>query len=121
MNVSHSLLRELIAYYDDYYGHLYTFYGKIFITPDKVAATLGINYGGDRFSEKVNYDRLNEVDKQIIDTFKCATLASLTKSVLDMSVEGEENPQKFWRTSVVFVQIKVLFAADYGKHGFLDP
>ncbi|KAL4316152.1 hypothetical protein AHAS_Ahas15G0256500 [Arachis hypogaea] len=28
MNVSHSLLRELIACYDDYYGYLYTLYGK---------------------------------------------------------------------------------------------
>ncbi|RYQ83775.1 hypothetical protein Ahy_B10g102608 [Arachis hypogaea] len=58
----------------------------------------------DRFPEKVDYDRLNEADKQIIDGFKCVTLASLTKFVLDMSVDGEENRQKFWRTFVVFVQ-----------------
>ncbi|XLT91150.1 hypothetical protein HN873_012825, partial [Arachis hypogaea] len=42
--------------------------------------------------------------KAIIDKLKCVTLASLTKSVLDMSVEGEENRQKFWRTFVVFIQ-----------------
>ncbi|RYR19785.1 hypothetical protein Ahy_B03g064676 [Arachis hypogaea] len=114
MNVSHSLLRELIAFYDDYYGCLNTLHGKIYITPDKVAALLGINhrvihfppcaYFGDLFPENVNYGRLNEADKQIIDGFKCVTLASLTKSVLDMSVEGEKNRQKFQRTFVIFVQ-----------------
>ncbi|KAL4391191.1 hypothetical protein AHAS_Ahas03G0220400 [Arachis hypogaea] len=43
MNISHSLLRELIACYDDYYGCLNTLHGKIYITPDKVAAARGIN------------------------------------------------------------------------------
>ncbi|QHN98230.1 uncharacterized protein DS421_18g634220 [Arachis hypogaea] len=103
MNVSHSLLRELVACYDEYYGYLDILYGKISITPDKVAATLGINHD-DRFPEKVECGRLNEADKEIINSFKSAALASLTKSVIDMSVEGEENRQKFRRTFVVFVQ-----------------
>ncbi|RYR00877.1 hypothetical protein Ahy_B07g088972 [Arachis hypogaea] len=47
MNISHALLRELIACYDDYYGCLNIFHGKIYITPDKVAAALGINHGGN--------------------------------------------------------------------------
>ncbi|QHO13749.1 uncharacterized protein DS421_15g518150 [Arachis hypogaea] len=104
MNVSHKLLRELIGCYDDYYGYLDTFYGGIYITPDKVANALGINHGGERFSEKVEYGKLSEADKEIINSFKSATLASLTKYVVDMSVQGEENRQKFKRTFVVFVQ-----------------
>ncbi|RYR20056.1 hypothetical protein Ahy_B03g065141 isoform B [Arachis hypogaea] len=95
MNVSHSLLRELIDCYDDYHGCLKTLHGKIYITPGKIAAALGINHGGNCFPEKVEYDSLNEADKTIIDSLKCITLASLTKSVLDMSVEGEENRKKF--------------------------
>ncbi|KAL4390118.1 hypothetical protein AHAS_Ahas03G0113100 [Arachis hypogaea] len=55
-------------------------------------------------SEKVEYKKLSEEQKEITDSFKCATLASLTKSVIDMSVEGEENQVKFKRTFVVFVQ-----------------
>ncbi|XLR68696.1 hypothetical protein S83_019368, partial [Arachis hypogaea] len=43
MNVSYSLLRELVACYDDYYACLKILHGKIYITPDKVAAALGIN------------------------------------------------------------------------------
>ncbi|RYQ99178.1 hypothetical protein Ahy_B07g087068 [Arachis hypogaea] len=104
MNVSHSLLRVLIACYDDYHGCLKTLHGKIYITPSKIVAALDINYGGNHFLEKVEYDSLNKADKAIIDRLKCVTLASLTKSVLDMSVEGEENRQKFRRTFVVFVQ-----------------
>ncbi|RYR29235.1 hypothetical protein Ahy_B01g053586 [Arachis hypogaea] len=108
MNVSHKLLRELIGCYDDYCGYLDTLYGRIYITPTKVADALGINYGGDRFSEKIEYRKLNEENKQIIESFKGATLASLTKSVLNMSVEGEENQKKFKRTFVVFVQKCIL-------------
>ncbi|XLT62073.1 hypothetical protein HN873_018597, partial [Arachis hypogaea] len=50
----------------------------------------------------IDYGRLNPANKEIIDSFKCVTLASLTKPVLDMSVEGEENRQNFWRTFVIF-------------------
>ncbi|RYR08002.1 hypothetical protein Ahy_B05g075522 [Arachis hypogaea] len=78
MKVSHALLRELIDCYDEYHG--------------------------DRFHKKVNYHKLNEEDKAIFDSLKCVTLATLIKSILNMSVEGGENWQKFRRTFVVFIQ-----------------
>ncbi|XLS84822.1 hypothetical protein HN51_034988, partial [Arachis hypogaea] len=45
MNVSHALLRELIDCYDEYHGCLKTLHGKIYITPHKIAAALGISHG----------------------------------------------------------------------------
>ncbi|KAL4316121.1 uncharacterized protein DS421_15g506660 [Arachis hypogaea] len=104
MNASHALMRELIDCYNQYHGYLKTLHGKINITPHKIAAALGINHGRNHFAEKVEYGRLNEADKAIFDSLKCVTLGSLTKSVLDMSVEGEENRQKFRKTFVVFIQ-----------------
>ncbi|QHO01267.1 uncharacterized protein DS421_13g413610 [Arachis hypogaea] len=104
MNVSHALLRELIDCYDEYHGCLKTLNGKIYITPAKVAVALGISHGGNRFPKKVDYRKLNEEDKAIFDSLKCVTLVTLTKSVLNMSVEGEENRKKFHRTFFVFVQ-----------------
>ncbi|QHO28454.1 uncharacterized protein [Arachis hypogaea] len=98
MNVSHKLLRELIRCYDDYHGYFDILYGRIYITPAKIRDALVINYGGDGFSEKVEYNKLTEEQKGTIDNFKGATLASLTKFVLDMSIEEEENRQKFKRT-----------------------
>ncbi|KAL4345095.1 hypothetical protein AHAS_Ahas11G0244100 [Arachis hypogaea] len=94
MNVCHKLLRELIGYYDDYYGYLDTLYSRIYITPAKIRDALGINQGRECFPKKVEYSKLSEKNKQIIDSFKGATLASLTKSMLDMSVEGEENGEE---------------------------
>ncbi|RYQ85698.1 hypothetical protein Ahy_B10g105287 [Arachis hypogaea] len=96
MNISRKLLKELIRCYDAYNGWLETLYCKIYITPAKIR--------DDRFPQKVEYRKLSEEQKEIIDSFKGATLASLTKSVIDMSVEGEENQMKFKRTFVVFVQ-----------------
>ncbi|KAL4329181.1 uncharacterized protein DS421_13g415330 [Arachis hypogaea] len=93
LNISHKLSRELIRCFDAYNGCLETLYGKIYITPARIRDALGINFGGNRFLEKVAYSKLSEEQKEIIDSFKGATLASLTKTVIDMSVEGEENDE----------------------------
>ncbi|RYQ99166.1 hypothetical protein Ahy_B07g087055 [Arachis hypogaea] len=94
LNVSHTLLRELIRCFDVYQECLDTLYGKIYKTLAKIRDALGINFGRDHFPKR----------KEIVDSFKGATLASLTKYVIDMSVEGEENLLKFKRTFVVFIQ-----------------
>ncbi|RYR48846.1 hypothetical protein Ahy_A07g034918 [Arachis hypogaea] len=78
LNVSHKLLRGLILCFDLYHRFLDTRNGKIYITlPSK----------------------LNEQQKEIVDSFKDATLASLTKSMMDMSIKREENLLKFKTTS----------------------
>ncbi|KAL4373063.1 hypothetical protein AHAS_Ahas05G0044300 [Arachis hypogaea] len=95
LNISHKLLRELIHSYDAYNGCVETLCGKICITP-KIRDALDKNF--------VAYSKLSKQHKEIIGSFKGATLASLTKSVIEMSVEGEENHLKFKRTFVVFIQ-----------------
>ncbi|RYQ96793.1 hypothetical protein Ahy_B08g092667 [Arachis hypogaea] len=105
MNISNTLLIELIDRFDIERGCLKTKQGTINITPRKVAAALGItNNGGNLFPEKVDYNKLNPADKEIFDTIKNISLATLAKNVLEMSVEGEENQKKFKRTFVVFIQ-----------------
>ncbi|RYR51406.1 hypothetical protein Ahy_A06g026421 [Arachis hypogaea] len=68
------------------------------------AEYISLNGQRDRFPQKVDYRKLNEEDKAIFDSLKCVTLVTLTKSFLNMSIEGEENWQKFCRTFVVFIQ-----------------
>ncbi|KAL4390380.1 hypothetical protein AHAS_Ahas03G0139300 [Arachis hypogaea] len=92
LKVSHKFSRELIRCFIVYYEFLDSLYKKIYITPLKIRDALGINFGKDRFFEKIKYNKLNEEQKEIIDNFKGATLASLTKSVIDMSVEEKETP-----------------------------
>ncbi|RYR76390.1 hypothetical protein Ahy_A01g000983 [Arachis hypogaea] len=104
LKVLHKLLKELILCFDLYHGFLDTRYGKIYITPAKIGDALGLISGRDNFSEKVAYNKLNEQQKEIADCFKGATLAFLTKSVTDMSVEGDENLLKFKMTFILFVQ-----------------
>ncbi|KAL4350162.1 hypothetical protein AHAS_Ahas10G0114400 [Arachis hypogaea] len=71
---------------------------------------------GDHFPEKVAYNKLNEQQKEIIDNFKGATLVSLTKSMIDMSVEGEENLLKFKTTFIVFIH-KCFLLPTTGRNG----
>ncbi|KAL4390531.1 hypothetical protein AHAS_Ahas03G0154400 [Arachis hypogaea] len=96
LNFSNKFLRKLIRCFDVYHGCLDTLYDKIYITPAKIRDMLGINF--------VTCSKLSGEQKEIVDSFKGATLASLTKSVIDMSVEGEENLLKFKKTSIIFVQ-----------------
>ncbi|QHO11703.1 uncharacterized protein DS421_15g500470 [Arachis hypogaea] len=91
MNVFDTLLIELLDRFDVESGCLKTLQGTIYITPRKVAAALGITNGA-------------ESSRKIFDSVKNISLATLTKNVLDMSVEGEENQKKFKRTFVVFIQ-----------------
>ncbi|KAL4316497.1 hypothetical protein AHAS_Ahas15G0291000 [Arachis hypogaea] len=87
LNISHMFLRELICCFDSYHGCLDTLYSKTYIIHAKIRDALGINFGGI-----------------IVFTFYiCATLVSLTKSVIDMSVGGEKNWLKFKTTFVIFI------------------
>ncbi|XP_020967474.1 uncharacterized protein LOC110266798 [Arachis ipaensis] len=104
MNVSNTLLVELLDRFDIERGCLKTLQGTINITPRKVVAALDINNGGNIFPEKVDYSKLNPAEKEIFDSVKNILLATLARNVLDMSVEGEENQKKFKRTFVVFIQ-----------------
>ncbi|QHN83735.1 uncharacterized protein LOC110268494 [Arachis ipaensis] len=91
MNVSNTLLIELLDRFDIERGCLKTLQGTINITPRKVAAALSITNGENLFLEKVDYNKLNPADKEIFDSVKNISLATLARNVLDMSVEGEEN------------------------------
>ncbi|RYR09603.1 hypothetical protein Ahy_B05g077974 isoform C [Arachis hypogaea] len=104
MNVSNTLLKELLDRFDEEKGCLKTVQEKIYITPRKVAAALGITNGGNRFPKKVDYNNLNPADKEIFDSVKNISLATLIRNVLHMIVEGEENRKKCKRTFVVFIQ-----------------
>ncbi|KAL4344164.1 hypothetical protein AHAS_Ahas11G0151000 [Arachis hypogaea] len=72
INVSNTLLIELLDRFDIERGRLKTLQGTINITPWKVAAVLGITNG----------------DKKIFDSVKNIFLATLARNVLDMSVDN---------------------------------
>ncbi|XP_020970037.1 uncharacterized protein LOC110268323 [Arachis ipaensis] len=119
MNVSNTLLKELLDRFDEERGCLKTLQGRIYITLRKVVAALGITNGGNLFPEKVDSNKLNPADKKIFDSVKNIFLATLVRNVLDMSVEGKENGKKFKRTFVVFIQ--KCFLLPNGKCGLPNP
>ncbi|RYR08126.1 hypothetical protein Ahy_B05g075678 [Arachis hypogaea] len=104
MNVSNTLLKELLDRFDEEKGCLKTLQERKYITPQKVATALGITNGGNIFSTYclflVDYNNLNPTEKKIFESVKNIFLATLARN----SVEGEENWKKFKRTFVVFIQ-----------------
>ncbi|RYQ83159.1 hypothetical protein Ahy_B10g101784 [Arachis hypogaea] len=77
MNVSNTLLKELLDRFDEERGCLKTLQGRIYITLRKVVAALGITNGGNLFPEKVDSNKLNPADKKIFDSVKNIFLATL--------------------------------------------
>ncbi|RYR72831.1 hypothetical protein Ahy_A02g007045 [Arachis hypogaea] len=115
MNVSNTLLIELLDRFDVERGCLKTLHGTIYITPWKVATALVITNRGNLFPEKVDYKKLNPVDKEIFDSIKNISLATLARNVLDMSVEGEKNWKKFKRTFCFLLPTTVSVASPIHK------
>ncbi|RYQ82921.1 hypothetical protein Ahy_B10g101506 [Arachis hypogaea] len=130
MNVSHALLRELIDHFDEEKGCLKTLQGRIYITPRKVAAALGITNGGNHFDDKVDYNNLNPEDKEcagyerrrggelekIQEDFCC-----LHPKVLLASHNGVENKRKGRKQSVdgcIFVLMLIYFHETKFLHPF---
>ncbi|RYR29793.1 hypothetical protein Ahy_B01g054303 [Arachis hypogaea] len=64
MNVSNTLLKELLDRFDEERRCLKTLQGRIYITPQKVAAAFGITNGEKIFPGKVDYNNLNPADKE---------------------------------------------------------
>ncbi|KAL4288023.1 hypothetical protein AHAS_Ahas19G0244700 [Arachis hypogaea] len=91
LNVPHRLLKELAYSFDLYKSTLDTWYGVIHITLDKIGDVLGLNASGKCYPNKIVNKEINEEQKEVIENFKGCTLSQLTKSFIDMSIDGLEN------------------------------
>ncbi|KAL4374809.1 hypothetical protein AHAS_Ahas05G0218900 [Arachis hypogaea] len=104
LNVSHKLLKELTYSFDLYNSTLQTRYGVIEITLKKKRDSLGLNASRERYPNKITNKEINKEQKEVIENFKGCTLSQLTKSLIDMSVDGLKNQLKFKRTFILFIQ-----------------
>ncbi|KAL4365289.1 hypothetical protein AHAS_Ahas07G0091200 [Arachis hypogaea] len=99
MNGPHKLLKELAYLFDLYNNTLYTWYGEIHITHENIGAALGLSTSRPRYPSKVIFKELSEENKKVVRNFQGLTLSQLTSSMMEISVDGEENRLKFKRTS----------------------
>ncbi|KAL4390097.1 hypothetical protein AHAS_Ahas03G0111000 [Arachis hypogaea] len=59
---------------------------------------------GDYFSEKIIYKDIYKEQKQIVESFKNYSLSFFTKSLMEMSLDENENQLKFKRIFILFIQ-----------------
>ncbi|KAL4344022.1 hypothetical protein AHAS_Ahas11G0136800 [Arachis hypogaea] len=57
------------------------------------------------FLEKIINKDITEEQKEVIKSFKGSSLSSLTKSLLEMSIDEEKNRLTFKRIFILFIQI----------------
>ncbi|KAL4317022.1 hypothetical protein AHAS_Ahas15G0343500 [Arachis hypogaea] len=116
LNVSHKLLKELAYSFDLNNSTLQTRYGVIEITPEKIGDSLGLNASRECYPNKIKNKEINEEQKEVIENFKGCTLSQLTKSLIDMSVDGPENQLKFKRIFILFIQKCFLLPTTINKN-----
>ncbi|KAL4396847.1 hypothetical protein AHAS_Ahas01G0132800 [Arachis hypogaea] len=113
LNVTHKLLKGLATSFNFYENTLIKRYGKISITPVKIRDALDLIVIGDAFSEKIINKDITEEQKKVIKNFKGSSLSSLTKYLLEMSIDGDKNSLKFKRIFILFLQKMLLIANNH--------
>ncbi|RYR29089.1 hypothetical protein Ahy_B01g053392 [Arachis hypogaea] len=117
MNASNTLLKELLDRFDEEKGCLKTLQEKIYITPRKVAAALGITNRENRFPEKcfllpTTVSAASPIHKPPIFHVDNIREWDWAKHVLNFLMKGVENKRKGKKQSVdgcIFVLILIYF------------
>ncbi|RYQ94453.1 hypothetical protein Ahy_B08g089361 [Arachis hypogaea] len=73
------------------------------------------NTQGDLFSQKVDYKKLSEDDKEIFRRFQGKTLKSLTDEMMDIGVGNEEDRLMFKRIFILYIQMAFLLRTTINK------
>ncbi|RYQ96724.1 hypothetical protein Ahy_B08g092580 [Arachis hypogaea] len=126
MNVSNTLLKELLDRFDEEKGYLKTLQGKIYITPWKVAVALGITNGGNRFPDKyfllpTTVSVASPIHKPPIFHVDNIWEWDWAKHVLNFLIKGVENKRKGKKQSVdgcIYVLMLIYFHETKFPHSF---
>ncbi|RYR31471.1 hypothetical protein Ahy_B01g056268 [Arachis hypogaea] len=94
MNVLHKLLKELA-------------YSLNLIKPHWTPSPL--------FPGKVKFQELSEEDKEVFRSFQGTNLKQLTNSMMEISVDGDEDRLKFKRTFSLYIQMSFLLPTTINK------
>ncbi|MED6148106.1 hypothetical protein PIB30_050067 [Stylosanthes scabra] len=78
--------------------------GRIKLDASKIGDALRLNARGNIYEKKIENKKLSDEQKAAVNSFKGVTILSLKRTIIETTVDSEENTRKFKRAFILFIQ-----------------
>ncbi|MED6116478.1 hypothetical protein PIB30_100728 [Stylosanthes scabra] len=104
---------ELVDSFNTNDNSMRTTLGRIKLDASKIGDALGLNARGNTYEKKIDNKKLSDDHKAAINSFKGVTILSLKRTIIETTVDSEENTRKFKRAFILFIQKTFLCATNF--------
>ncbi|MED6214577.1 hypothetical protein PIB30_104320 [Stylosanthes scabra] len=104
LNISKKMMMELVDSFNTNDNSMRTTLGRIKLDASKIGDALGLNARGNTYEKKIENKKLSDEQKAAINSFKGVTILSLKRTIIETTVDSEENTRKFKRAFIFFIQ-----------------
>ncbi|MED6165724.1 hypothetical protein PIB30_102307 [Stylosanthes scabra] len=112
LNISKKMMIELVDSFNTNDNSMRTTLGRIKLDASKIGDALGLNARGNTYEKKIENKKLSDEQKAVVNSFKGVTLLSLKRTIIETTVDYEENTRKFKRAFILFIQKAFLCATN---------
>ncbi|MED6178204.1 hypothetical protein PIB30_105369, partial [Stylosanthes scabra] len=112
LNISKKMMMELVDSFNTNDNSMRTTLGRIKLDASKIGDALGLNARGNTYEKKIENKKLSDEQKAVVNSFKGVTLLSLKRTIIETTVDSEENTRKFKRAFILFIQKAFLCATN---------
>ncbi|MED6227232.1 hypothetical protein PIB30_111426, partial [Stylosanthes scabra] len=103
---------ELVDSFNTNDNSMRTTLGRIKLDASKIGDALGLNARGNTYEKKIENKKLSDEQKAVVNSFKGVTLLSLKRTIIETTMDSEENTRKFKRAFILFIQKAFLCATN---------
>ncbi|MED6163965.1 hypothetical protein PIB30_085081 [Stylosanthes scabra] len=112
LNISKKMMMELVDSFNTNDNNMRTTLGRIKLDASKIGDALGLNARGNTYEKKMDNKKLSDEQKAAVNSFKGVTILSLKRTIIETTVDSEENTRKFKRAFILFIQKTFLCATN---------
>ncbi|MED6198739.1 hypothetical protein PIB30_069440 [Stylosanthes scabra] len=112
LNISKKMMMELVHSFNTNDNSMRTTLGRIKLDASKIGDALGLNARGNTYEKKIENKKLSDEKKDAVNSFKGVTILSLKRTIIETTMDSEENSRKFKRAFILFIQKAFLCATN---------
>ncbi|MED6135004.1 hypothetical protein PIB30_042258 [Stylosanthes scabra] len=113
LNISKKMMMELVDSFNTNDNSIRTTLGRIKLDASKIGDALGLNARGNTYEKKIENKKLSDEQKAAVNSFKGVTILSLKRTIIETTVDSEENTRKFKRAFTLFIQKTFLSTTNF--------